>query len=61
MSRSGWRCSASCWVTGIAFSALILWFAYSNVPAVRELMHRLPDLWYRLTEWTIDISTTRQR
>ena len=48
-------------LTGIAFSALILWFAYTNVPAVRELVHRLPDLWYRLMEWTTEISTTRSR
>lgn len=39
-------------LAGIAFSALILWFAYTHVDGVRELVERLPDLGQRFLEWT---------
>jgi hypothetical protein len=35
---------------GVAFGALILWFAYTQIPEVRDLIQHLPDAWMNLRE-----------
>lgn len=36
---------------GVVFTALILWYGYTHVPEVRDLVQRLPDIIHKVIDW----------
>jgi hypothetical protein len=35
----------------VALTIVVVWFAYHHVPAVREVIDQVPELWRRLAAW----------
>jgi hypothetical protein len=36
---------------GLVFTALVLWYGYTHVPEVRDLVQHLPDIFHKVVDW----------